>query len=155
LIRGRCGADRPALQCAICQIQSATFCVRKYKRDYPRVPAHLPVEVSIPGGEVIHAITVNLSPAGIQIACDRVTVNSVLPVSQRRLPKRTREVAVRLRFPEFSGMPDTIDARCTAVFSRRVAENEYRIGLQFLGFEGEDYQKLEHYLEDGFQRVGN
>jgi len=109
----------------------------------------------MPDGEVIHAITVNLSPAGIQIACDGVTVNSVLPLSQRRLPKRTREVEVRLRFPESSGMPDVIDARCAAVFSRRVAENEYRIGLQFLGFEGEDYQKLEHYLDDGYRRVGN
>ncbi len=109
----------------------------------------------MPDGEVIHAITVNLSPAGIQIACDRVTVNSILPLSQRRPPKRTRAVDVRLRFPESSGMPDVVEARCTAVFSRRVAENEYRIGLQFQGFEGEDYQKLEHFLDSGFQRVGN
>jgi len=109
----------------------------------------------MPDGEVIHAITVNLSPAGVQIACDRVTVNSVLPLSQRRLPRKPRRVVVRLRFPESSGMPDVIDVRCTAVFSRRIAENEYRIGLQFQGFEGEDYQKLEHFLEAGFQRVGN
>jgi hypothetical protein len=27
--------------------------------------------------------------------------------------------------------------------------------LQFQRFEGEDYQKLEHFLDDGFQRVGN
>ncbi len=105
-------------------------------------------------GEVIHAITVNLSPAGIQIACDRVTVNSILPVSQRPLPRNTPEVDVRLRFPESSGMPEVIDARCKAVFSRRVAENEYRIGLQFQGFEGDDYQKLECFLDDGLQRVG-
>ncbi|TDJ21231.1 MAG: PilZ domain-containing protein [Gammaproteobacteria bacterium] len=136
-------------------IRSATSCVKKYKRDYPRIPAHLPVELSMPDGEIIHAITVNLSPAGIQIACDRATVNSILPLSQRRLPKNTRQVEVRLRFPESSGMPHIIDARCTAVFSRRVAENEYRIGLQFQGFEGEDYQKLEHFLDGGFQRVGN
>jgi hypothetical protein len=110
----------------------------------------------MPDGEVIHAITVNLSPAGIQIACDRVTVDSILPLSQRRVPRTSREVEVRLRFPESSGMPDIIDTRCKAVFSRRVAENEYRIGLQFQGFEGEeDYHKLEHFLDDGFQRVGN
>jgi hypothetical protein len=136
-------------------IQSAISCVKKYKRDYPRIPAHLPVELSMPDGEIIHAITVNLSPAGIQIACDRVTVNSILPLSQRRLPRNTRQVEVRLRFPGSSGMPHIIDARCTAVFSRRVAENEYRIGLQFQGFEGEDYQKLEHFLDGGFQRVGS
>ena len=109
----------------------------------------------MPDGEVIHATTVNLSPAGVQITCDQVTVNRVLPLSQRRVPKHTLEVDVRLRFPESSGMPDVIDARCAAVFSRRVAENEYRIGLRFLGFEGEDYQKLEHYLDDGLRRVGN
>ena len=109
----------------------------------------------MPDGEIIHAITVNLSPAGIQIACDRVTVNSILPLSQRRVPASTREVDVRLRFPESSGMPDVIDARCTAVFSRRVAENEYRIGLQFQSFEGDDYRKLEHFLDNGLQRVGN
>ena len=109
----------------------------------------------MPDGEVIHAITVNLSPAGIQIACDRVTVNSILSLNQRRLPKRSREIEVRLRFPESSGMPDVIDTRCTAIFSRRVAENEYRIGLQFKDFEGDDYQKLEHFLDDGLQGVGN
>jgi len=129
--------------------------VRKYKRDYPRVPVHLPVEVSLPDGEVIHAITVNLSPAGVQIACDRITVNRILPLSKTRLPNCTQEVELRLRFPESSGMPDIIDARCAAVFSRRVAENEFRIGLQFHGFEGDDdYQKLEQFLDDGFVRVG-
>lgn len=108
----------------------------------------------MPDGEVIHAITVNLSPAGIQIACDRVTVNSILPLNQRRLPSSSREVDVRLRFPESSGMPDVIDTRCVAIFSRRVAENEYRIGLRFLSFQADDYQKLEHFLDDGVQRVG-
>ena len=129
--------------------------MRKYKRDYPRVPAHLPVEVSLPDGEVIHAVTVNLSPAGIQIACDRATVGSILPLSQRRRPTSTTEVDVRLRFPESSGMPDVIGTRCIAIFSRRVAENEYRIGLQFQRFEGDDYQKLERFLDSGLQRVGN
>jgi len=119
------------------------------------MPVHLPVEVSMPDGEIIHAITVNLSPAGVQIACDRVTVNSILPLSQRRLPRKTRRVDVRLRFPESSGMPEIIDARCAAVFSRRIAENEYRIGLQFQGLDGDDYQKLEHFLDGGLQRVGN
>ena len=113
------------------------------------------MEVSTPDGEVIHAITVNLSPAGIQIACDRVTVNSIMPLNTRRPSKDPRQVDVRLRFPESSGMPHVIDARCTAVFSRRVAENEYRIGLQFLSFHGDDYRKLEHFVDDGLQRVGN
>lgn len=130
--------------------------MRKYKRDYPRVPVTLPVEVSLPDGEIIHAITVNLSPAGIQLACDRITVNSILPLSQPRRPRDNREVSVRLRFPESSGMPHVIDARCLAIFSRRVAENEFRIGLQFQGFDGaDDYHKLEQYLDDGFARVGN
>jgi hypothetical protein len=109
----------------------------------------------MPDGEIIHAITVNLSPAGIQIACDRFTVNSILPLSQRRVPSKTIEVDVRLRFPESSGMPDVIAARCRPVFSRRIAENEYRIGLQFMSFEGDDYQKLEHFLDNGLQRVGH
>jgi hypothetical protein len=155
LIRGRSGVDRPALRHAIGDIQAATFCVRKYNRDYPRVSVHLAVEVSMPDGEVVHAVAVNLSPAGIQIACDRVTVNSVLPVSHRRLPKSTRQVDVCLRFPESSGMPDVVNARCTAVFSRRVAENEYRIGLQFQEFEGDDFQKLECFFDDGLQQVGS
>ena len=111
----------------------------------------------MPDGEVIHAVTVNLSPAGIQIACDRVTVGSILPLSQRRRPTTTTttKVDVRLRFPESSGMPDVIGIRCIAVFSRRMAENEYRIGLQFQRFEGDDYQKLERFLDSGLQRVGS
>ena len=131
------------------------FRVRKYKRDYPRVATQLPVELSLPDGEIIHAVSVNLSPAGIQIACDRVTVSRILPLSQRRRPTSTTEVQVRLRFPESSGMPDVIATRCIAIFSRRVAQNEFRIGLQFQHFEGDDYQKLERFLERGVQEVGN
>ena len=108
----------------------------------------------MPGGEVIHALTVNLSPAGIQLACDRVAVNSILPMSQRPLPSRNREFYVRLRFPESSGVPDVVETRCAAIFSRRVAENEYRIGLQFLSFEDGGYGKLERFLDRKYYGVG-
>jgi hypothetical protein len=107
------------------------------------------------GGEVIHALTVNLSPAGIQLACDRVTANSILPISHLALPARPAEVDIRLRFPESSGMPDIIDARCVAIFSRRIAENEYRIGLQFLSFHDGAYGKLELFLDRNYQGVAS
>ena len=109
----------------------------------------------MPGGEVIHALTVNLSPAGIQLACDRVTANSILPISHRPLPARASQVDVRLRFPESSGMPDIIDARCVTIFSRRIAENEYRIGLQFLSFNDGAYGKLERFLDRKYQGVAS
>lgn len=129
--------------------------MRSYKRDHPRVNVRLPVELTVPGGEVIHALTVNISPAGVQIACDRVTVNSILPLNRQATGEPRREFDVRLRFPESSGMPDVIETRCAAAFSRRMAEHEYRVGLQFLGLEDDDYRKLEHFLERQYQRVGS
>ena len=129
--------------------------MKRYKRDYPRVGVRLPVELATPVGDVIHALTVNLSPAGIQIACDRITVNSILPLGRQVGAEPRREFDVRLRFPVSSGMPDVIEARCAAAFSRRIAEHEYRVGLQFLNLEEDAYTKLERFLERQYQRVGS
>jgi len=128
--------------------------VRRYKRDHPRVAANLPVELTMPGGDTIHALTVNVSPAGVQLACDRVTARAFFPGGQQAMPARKLEIDARLRFPESSGMPAIIEARCAAVFARRVKENEYRLGLQFLGFEGDGHRTLERFLEDQSYVIG-
>lgn len=121
---------------------------RRYKRDHPRVGVEVPVELMLGDSGTIHVMAVNMSRAGLQVACDKVTVTSVFPQGKRTLPHAPPDIDVVLRLPGVEGGSESIEARCHAVFARRVSENEYRVGLQFVHIGGDQYERLELYIDE-------
>jgi len=98
------------------------------------------VRIATPRGEVIHASTLNLSPAGLQIGGDRETAAAISTAAPGALPGVPVEVGVSLEFPaagaavneDGSADGGTVDGRCRVVFLRRISERDFRIGLQFV-----------------------
>lgn len=122
--------------------------VDDYRREYPRIPVTLAVEVQTPDGVAIRTRMCNLSRAGIQLACDPITVGRLLPAGQMPLPSQPVTLDVRFELPFSSHEKVPVSVRCNAVFSRRVAQNEFRLGLQFSSFEAEGYDHLENYIQE-------
>lgn len=121
--------------------------VEDYRREYPRIPMAVPVDVQVPDGALIRAKMCNVSRAGMQLACDPVTVGQLLPGGQMPMPSQPVTLDVRFELP-VGGEPVPINVRCAAVFSRRVAQNEFRLGLQFTSFEAEGADHLESYIQE-------
>ena len=121
---------------------------RRYKRDHPRVGVEVPVELRLADAGTIHVMSVNVSRAGLQVACDKITVASLFPQGKPTLPHTPPDVDVVLRLPGVDGGSDGIAARCHAVFARRVSENEYRVGLQFVHIAGREFERLELYIDE-------
>ena len=118
-----------------------------YRREYPRIPVTLPVEVQVADGARINVKMCNISRAGMQLACDPITVKRLLPGGQPPLPGQPVTLDVRFELP--SGQDTVpISVRCNAIFSRRVAQNEFRLGLQFASFEAEGYDHIENYIQE-------
>jgi c-di-GMP-binding flagellar brake protein YcgR len=121
--------------------------LRQYKRDHPRIAVELLVEIVPPDRPVIHASTVNLSRAGFQLHADGEMVSVLFPRTTQPAPGDRVSVTVRLRVPREREDAAFVETRCEAVFSRRVAENEYRIGLQFGDMSEEDEALLDAYID--------
>lgn len=120
-----------------------------YKRDHPRTAAELLVRIHIADGEVNHATTANLSRAGFQIAADPQTVGLLFPASQQPVPRERVEVHTEVHLPGRHGESLVVEARCAAVFARRIAAAQYRIGFQFMSIEPEVEELLGAFIDAG------
>ena len=120
-----------------------------YKRDHPRTAAELLVRIHLADGVVVHATTANLSRAGFQIAADPQTVGLLFPASHQPVPRERTEVRTELHVPGRHGEPAVIDARCAAVFARRIAAEQYRVGFQYTVIEPDEEERLGAFVEGG------
>ena len=120
-----------------------------YKRDHPRTVAELLVRFQLPDGETIHATTANLSRAGFQVAADPHTVGLLFPVTWQPNPRQRVEVTAELHLPASQGDAAVLNARSAAVFARRVAAEQYRVGFQFTDIEPEVEAALGSFVDGG------
>ena len=121
--------------------------ISHYKRDHPRTVAELLVRFQLPDGQTIHATTANLSRAGFQVAADPHTVNLLFPVTQQPNPRQRTEVQAELHLPAQQGDANILNARSAAVFARRVAAEQYRVGFQFTAIEPEAEEVLGAFVD--------
>jgi len=120
-----------------------------YKRDHPRAVAELQVRIHLVDGQVIHATTVNLSRAGFQVAADPQTVGLLFPASPQPVPRQRIEVQVELQLPGRQREPSVVEAGGTAVFARRIAASQYRVGFQFTSIGPEAEELLGAFIDAG------
>ena len=120
-----------------------------YKRDHPRALAELLVRIRLADGQVIHATTANLSRAGLQVAADPPTVGLLFPITHQPNPRQRIEASVEVHLPATPGEADVVNARCAAVFARRIAASQYRVGFQFTQIEEADERRLEEFVDAG------
>ena len=116
--------------------------VKKERREYPRVPAHLTVETTGPEGTELTLVTGNLSLGGFHCRVSRY------------IPKTTRlTVKLELPFHERSEWL-TAEGEVVRVRPKEPVEgrNDYRLALQFTRIHDRDRQLLGRYLEQHRKR---
>lgn len=119
----------------------------EYKRDYPRIKKSLPAELVVTGGKKLYASTFDISRTGIQVICDGITAEEIFGSSQEAGASRQPQVKVSLRLPHPKTGPARITADCRAMFSRRVSEQEFRVGLQIDAISDEHRSTLDGFVE--------
>jgi c-di-GMP-binding flagellar brake protein YcgR len=122
--------------------------VRKDRRLSPRLELGLPVQIVAADGLALSATTVNVSLDGMQCSCDSHTARRVVPRGHVPMPGQSIEARVRLNLPFSERAPGTVDVRCRVVVLRRLAENEYRMGLEYVHLEGDSYRDLGEYIAE-------
>ncbi|MEJ2347558.1 MAG: PilZ domain-containing protein [Gammaproteobacteria bacterium] len=117
-------------------------------RQYPRLAVNFPLEIRTEDEMVYHATVCNLSLGGIEFSCDNVTAGEVLPPGHQAFPGQPIAVRVRFSLAEPGAAAEVLDVHGEIVVSRRLSQNEYRVGLRFSGFEANGLEILERYFRD-------
>ena len=114
------------------------------RREYPRADLSELAEVRLFDGTALHARTINVSRAGVQLEADEVLRDRIFPNGQPLTPASRPRLAVRLRLPDILD----VEADGEAVLFRRIGANCYRIGVRFLAFRGDAFTSLERFVYD-------
>lgn len=116
------------------------------RRLYPRITTDLPLELETESGDPARAVVCNLSVGGIEIRCDRWCADRVLPSGHQAFPGQPIRVRMRWNLSAGDGSSEPVQADGEIVVSRRISQNEFRIGIHVLKFQGDAEEKVEAYV---------
>ena len=83
--------------------------------------------------------------------CDAITVRDIFGGPGLPLPTKLPTVILKLRLGHSGRESEQIEAECRAIFSRRVSEQEYRVGLQIHSLSESSRETFDSYVEECFE----
>ncbi|SOB78406.1 PilZ domain-containing protein [Marinobacter sp. LV10R510-11A] len=88
----------------------------------------------------------NLSRTGIMLSCNQDTVNQLIP--RLKVPEPGNLIVVKARFcvTVVATQPVTIVANGNIVHLRRMARDEFQLGIQFADFEDNGFDYVDRYV---------
>lgn len=119
-------------------------------REHPRLAVAVPVRITLPDGEILHGLTENLSCSGFQLRGGPPVVAALFAESLQPVPRQRRDAAAVLGIDD-AGQALSASVRCSAVFARRVAENEFQMGFQFLDVTPEALSWIQARIATGLR----
>lgn len=115
-------------------------------RSQQRVETQLDVMVRLPSGESVQCRATNLSRAGMMLCCDNRTLEQLVPGQKPPVPGQWIDVLAKFSVPVVAAQNVVISADCHLIHFRRVSRDEFQVGIQFFGFEGNGYNYVDQYV---------
>lgn len=119
------------------------------RRRFPRVEVELLGEMISANGEELPAAVDNISIGGIQLRCDAITALRMTP--RGHLTSKGDRVDFDVRLQLDDGVSSTLSVRCRVIFCHRVAQHDYRMGLEFIDLDTERSGRVEQFIVDRLQ----
>lgn len=107
------------------------------RRLYQRVTADHSIQV-LDGDREHPALALDISLMGMQLLCDAATAECITH------QLNTNQQQIRVRIPHCDG---GVDAWCNVVYIRHIADDECRIGVQFIKLLNGSYTWLEDFID--------
>ena len=117
------------------------------KRTFDRVETEHSIRILGDDGSSFPAIAANISLTGLQILCDRPTMERISPHGTETCAAHEVPIRVRVTLPDMPENQNKLGLFGRVVAIRSGGQDEFRIGVQFTDFEPSSYNALEHYLD--------
>ena len=115
-------------------------------RNQQRVDVATDITIEKSDGCCLTCSVSNLSRTGVMISCNQETVKQLIP--EQKAPAPGHWIAVKTRFsvPVVATQPVSIIADGNIVHMRRIARDEFQLGIQFAEFEGNGFDYVDRYV---------
>lgn len=117
------------------------------KRAFDRIETEHSIRIIGADGSSFPAIASNISLTGLQILCDRPTMERISPHGPETRASHEVQIRVRVTLPDMPENQNKLGLFGRVVAVRPGGQDEFRIGVQFTDFEPGSYNALEHYLD--------
>ena len=117
------------------------------KRAFDRIETEHSIRIIGEDGSSFPAIAANISLTGLQILCDRPTMERISPHGVETKGLHEVQIRVRVTLPDMPDNQSKLGLFGRVVAVRSSGQDEYRIGVQFTDFEPGSYTALEHYID--------
>jgi hypothetical protein len=118
------------------------------RRQFPRVDLSTAVEVQGPQGARWTLSSNNISRRGLQVRCSREVALEVVRACRGAGPAGDALLQVRLRLTPAAASSTPFTADCRLVYARPTSAEEFALGLEYAGFEGESHEALQGFIVD-------
>ncbi|PSF05986.1 PilZ domain-containing protein [Marinobacter fuscus] len=115
-------------------------------RNQQRVDVSTDISIEKPDGCCLTCKVSNLSRSGVMISCDQHTVQALVPGMRAPSPGFWIGVNTCFTVPVVPTQPVTVLASGNIVHMRRIARNEFQVGIQFTEFEDNGFEYVDRYV---------
>lgn len=115
-------------------------------RKQQRADVSIEVAIKKSDGDVLNCRTANLSRAGMMLLCDQETAKKLVPSQTTPAPGACIPVAARFAVPVVAAQTVAVAAAGHIVHLRRVARDQFQLGVQFTDFENNGYDYVDQFV---------
>lgn len=109
-----------------------------------RFPVQLQVDLVLANGSILPVETCNISDNGLQFRCDSWLADEIEPRGIQNHPLDQILIKVVANLPVDGD--SKLYAKSRIVVARRLSQDEYELGLEFISFEIDSGKVLERYV---------
>lgn len=120
--------------------------VKSNLRNQQRVEVSSGITIEKPDGCCLTCSISNLSRTGVMVSCNREAVKTLIPGNRAPAPGNWITVTTQFRVPVVATQPVSITANGNIVHMRRIARDEFQLGIRFSGFEGNGFDYIDRYV---------
>jgi c-di-GMP-binding flagellar brake protein YcgR len=116
------------------------------RRSCHRFKVKLPVELILEDGTVLPVESIDISVRGLQFRCDSWVADEIEPRGIQNHPLDQIRIKAVTEFPGMDKYSSKLYARCRVVVARRLSQDEYLLGIEFIDFENGSDRLLERFI---------
>jgi hypothetical protein len=120
--------------------------VKPNLRNQQRADVSTDITIEKSDGQCLTCSISNLSRTGVMISCNRETVKALIPSQQVPAPGNWIAVKTRFHVPVVAAQSVSIIADGNIVHMRRIARDEFQLGIKFSGFEDNGFDYIDRYV---------
>ncbi|MDN6320798.1 MAG: PilZ domain-containing protein [Marinobacter sp.] len=115
-------------------------------RNQQRVDVVSDIVIEKPDGCLLTCKIANLSRTGVMLCCDQETVGQLIPRLKVPAPGNLIIVKTRFSVPVIAAQAVSIVASGSIVHLRRMARDQFQLGIQFADFEDNGFEYVDTYV---------